>query len=175
VHSVITKEINFCGYKVPSLFMLCPGRFPLPLNFHGVSFSGRSNFIQTVFLCVLCVVSNTRMHACSAHMHEIESARASTEQGVRLAMVVVHRADQMLGHVSAAADGTIQHLSQGLGPHHMGGAPPLSARGRRSSDLGARRPSHDDDSIRWEVDSVFPGTNSPSPSPQHPSCLFLSC
>lgn len=88
-------------------------------------------------------------------MHEMESTRAITEQGVRLAMVVVHRADQMLGHVSTAADGAIQHLSQGLGGG--AGAPPLSARGRRSSDLGARRPPADDDSARWEVDSVFPG------------------
>lgn len=99
------------------------------------------------------------MHACSAHMHEMESARANTEQGVRLAMVVVHRADQMLGHVSTAADGSIQDLTQGLGGHylHIGAAPPLSARGRRSSDLGARRPSADEDNGRWEIDSVFPG------------------
>lgn len=94
-------------------------------------------------------------------MHEMELARSNTEQGVRLAMVVVHRADQMLGHVSTAADGSVQHLLQGLNARNAG-APPLSARGRRSSDLGARRASADEDNSRWELDSVFPGRLLPS-------------
>lgn len=82
---------------------------------------------------------------CSSQLHEAVAARTKAEQGVRLAMVVVHRADEMLGHVGTHAESSVRDLGA------------VVCRGGVGRRIDTPSRNDIDDSVRWEEDSVFPG------------------